>query len=146
MTYEILNRISESYKCKQRFNICPPRRLLLPLDPISLSFNKSGWTTCGIDKDATSESTILLTSASHSNVDEIPPSPVSQSIPWRLVLVCIFCNKSNEDSVVGRLLPIPQRSCYGHLNCIRASRGVEQTQHSELLGVESAVDRFENIY
>jgi hypothetical protein len=134
-----------------RFSIQPigMKRSLRAIDPADLRFGRNGWTSSGEDK-AASDSCLSRVDDAHVSL-----SPVSDplhanrtdddtdvmSMRWQSMLVCTFCKGTEEDSVGGRLLPIPQRLCYAHINCIRVSRGVEQTQDGEFTGVESAVDR-----
>ena len=138
--------------CEQRY--CSPSvresvKLLRPHATANLCYGSDGWS---IGKNGCSDAPVSRSIASASilpmnslsgSVDQMRLFSTEEAVTWRGATLCVFCKESEDNDILGRLLPIPQKSCVAHVNCIRASSGVEETECGEFQGVEAAIERYE---
>lgn len=106
----------------------------------SLSYGRNGWVCHKTDESLVVGADGSLSSNQLNSTDNGRYLESSQ-ITWRQTMCCVFCKSSAEDSLCGRLLMLPTKSCYAHVNCLRASRGVIETGQGLLTGIDWTVDR-----
>jgi hypothetical protein len=88
-----------------------------------------------------SESVPAILTDGEEKEKSVADEPKELSWKWRQVACCVFCKGTGNSPPCGRLLFLPSRGQWAHVNCLRCSEGIYETAEGVLEGGDYLLKR-----